>query len=135
MTDTGSPARRLATVAIVVPSYDEGIDYYVNKLRFQLVENIDFGGGKRWVLVSPGEGGARILLAQATTDSEKSWIGQQCGGRVGFFLQTDNFARDHEAYLAAGVTFNEAPRHEPYGTVAVFTDAFGNKWDLIQPAS
>ena len=116
----------------LVRDYDEAIAWFTRALSFQLVEDSDLGGGKRWVLVEPNGGGVRLLLAKAT-GAQAEHIGRQGGGRVFLFLQTDDFARDHAAMLAAGVQFREAPRHEPYGTVAVFEDLYGNRWDFIQP--
>ena len=127
------PQRRLATVALVVRDYDEAVRWYVEKLGFALAEDIDLGGGKRWVTLDPGNGGARLLLARAEGERQASRVGDQTGGRVFLFLETDDFARDHAAMLAKGVSFKEEPRHESYGTVAVFTDLFGNLWDLIEP--
>ena len=129
-----SAGRRIATVSILVRDYDEAIAWYADKLGFELVEDVDLGHGKRWVVVGPGSGGARLLLAKAADESQATRIGDQTGGRVFLFLETDDFARDHAAYLAAGVRFVEAPRHEPYGTVAVFLDLYGNRWDLLQRA-
>ena len=128
-----SPERRLATVALVVGDYDEAVRWYVEKLGFALAEDIDLGGGKRWVTLSAGKNGARLLLARAEGERQASRVGDQTGGRVFLFLETDDFARDHAAMLAKGVSFKEEPRHESYGTVAVFTDLFGNLWDLIEP--
>ena len=126
--------RRLATVALVVADYDEAIAWYGDKLGFALAEDVDLGGGKRWVTVTPGDsGGARLLLAKAEGERQISRIGDQTGGRVFLFLETDDFSRDHAAMLAKGVEFREAPRHEAYGTVAVFSDLYGNLWDLIEP--
>jgi catechol 2,3-dioxygenase-like lactoylglutathione lyase family enzyme len=123
-----------ARVAILVPDYDEGIAFYCGRLGFDL-EDTDLGGGKRWVLVRPrGATETALIIAKAEGDRQRAAIGNQSGGRVGFFLFTDDFARDHAAMLAAGVEFLETPRHEAYGTVAVFTDPFGNRWDLLQPA-
>ena len=124
---------RVATVALVVKDYDEAIGFYRDHLGFDLVADTLLAPGKRWVLVAPQGGGARLLLAQAGDDEERSRIGNQTGGRVGFFLETDDFAADHARFLANGVKFLETPRHEPYGSVAVFEDLYGNKWDLIQP--
>jgi catechol 2,3-dioxygenase-like lactoylglutathione lyase family enzyme len=124
---------RIATVTLVVHDYDEAIGFYRDRLGFELLADTDLGGGRRWVLVSPPGGGARLLLAEAGDDEERSRIGNQTGGRVGFFLESDDFAADHARLTANGVTFLEAPRHEPYGSVAVFEDLHGNKWDLIQP--
>jgi catechol 2,3-dioxygenase-like lactoylglutathione lyase family enzyme len=126
------PARRLAALALLVPDYDAAIAYYTGVLGFSLVEDTDMGGGKRFVVVSPGSG-ANLVLARAATPAQAARIGDQTGGRVFLFLHTDDFARDHAAYTARGVAFREAPRHESYGTVAVFTDMFGNLWDLIGP--
>jgi catechol 2,3-dioxygenase-like lactoylglutathione lyase family enzyme len=135
MTDA-APAgaeRRIATVTLVVADYDEAIAWYVEKLGFRLFEDNDLGDGKRWVTVGPTGGGIRLLLARAAGDAQHARIGDQTGGRVFLFLETDDFARDHAAMLAAGVSFRETPRHEPYGTVAVFADLYGNLWDLLQP--
>jgi catechol 2,3-dioxygenase-like lactoylglutathione lyase family enzyme len=125
--------RALATVTLVVADYDEAIAWYTEKLGFALASDIDLGGGKRWVTVSAGEGGSHLLLAKAEGSSQTGAIGNQTGGRVAFFLETDDFARDHAAMLAKGVVFKEQPRHEAYGTVAVFADLHGNLWDLIEP--
>lgn len=125
--------RRVATVALVVADYHEAIRWYVDRAGFTLTSDVDLGGGKRWVTVEPAGGGARLLLAKADGAKQTASIGNQTGGRVAFFLETDDFARDHAAMLARGVEFREAPRHEPYGTVAVFADLYGNLWDLIQP--
>lgn len=124
----------LSAVAIVVPSYEAGLAFFVEGLGFALIEDTAQGAGKRWVLVAPTpDSGTRLLLAQAVGDRQAAAIGNQTGGRVGFFLTTDDFARDHARVAAAGGRFTETPRHEPYGTVAVFEDPFGNRWDLIQP--
>ena len=127
------PQRRLATVALVVRDYDEAVRWYVEKLGFALAEDIDLGGGKRWVTLDPGNGGARLLLARAEGERQASRVGDQTGGRVFLFLETDDFARDHAAMLSKGISFKEEPRRESYGTVAVFTDLYGNLWDLIEP--
>ena len=124
---------RISALALVVPDYDLAIAFYVGKLGFRLTEDID-QGRKRWVTVEPPGGGARLLLARAEGAAQAQAIGNQAGGRVFLFLQTDDFARDHAAMLAAGVVFEEPPRHEPYGTVAVWRDPFGNRWDLLQLA-
>ena len=126
-------SNRIATIALVVRDYDEAIAFYCGKLGFTLVADTPLGGGKRWVLVAPSGGGASLLLAEAGGPEQQARIGDQTGGRVGFFLETDDFARDHQAFTIAGVRFLEAPRYEPYGTVAVFEDLYGNKWDLIEP--
>lgn len=123
---------RISALALVVPDYDQAIAFYVGTLGFRLTEDID-QGRKRWVTVEPPGGGARLVLARAEGPEQQAAIGKQAGGRVFLFLQTDDFARDHAAMLAAGVTFEEAPRHEAYGSVAVWRDPFGNRWDLIGP--
>jgi catechol 2,3-dioxygenase-like lactoylglutathione lyase family enzyme len=125
--------RRLATVALVVGDYDEAVRWYTEKLGFALAEDADLGGGKRWVTLSAGTSGAQLLLAKAEGESQLSRIGDQTGGRVFLFLETDDFERDHEAMLQKGVGFKEEPRREAYGTVAVFADLYGNLWDLIEP--
>ena len=131
---------RLGLVTFVAREYDEAIGFFVGKLDFDLVEDTDMGDGKRWVVVAPTSGstsglnsGASLLIARAVTDAEKTSVGNQAGGRVAFFLNTDNFDRDHANWLARGVKFREQPRHEMYGTVAVFEDLYGAPWDLIQP--
>ena len=122
----------LATITLVVPDYDAGIAFYVGALGFDLIEDIDLRNGKRWVVVRPNNGAA-LLLAKAADEAQRAAIGNQSGGRVSFFLHTDDFADTHARFTAAGVTFLESPRTEPYGTVAVFSDPFGNRWDLIEP--
>jgi catechol 2,3-dioxygenase-like lactoylglutathione lyase family enzyme len=123
-----------ATVALLVADYDEALAFYRDVLGFALVADTPLGDGKRWLVVAPNGGtGAHLLLAKAEGAAQKARIGDQTGGRVGFFLETDDFARDHEGFISRGVRFLEAPRHEPYGTVAVFEDLYGNKWDLIEP--
>jgi catechol 2,3-dioxygenase-like lactoylglutathione lyase family enzyme len=124
---------RLGLVTYVAREYDEAIDFFVGKLGFSLVEDTDMGDGKRWVVVYAGEG-ASLLIARADGDKQIASVGNQTGGRVGFFLQTDNFERDFSAWTSRGGVFREQPRHEVYGTVAVFEDVYGNTWDLIQPA-
>lgn len=126
-------SQSIATIALVVADYDDAISFYVDKLGFSLGSDLDMGGGKRWVTVAPAGGGARLLLAKADGDTQSARVGNQTGGRVGFFLETDDFARDHANYVARGVKFLESPRREVYGSVAVFEDLYGNKWDLIQP--
>lgn len=124
----------IATIALVVKEYDEAIAFYRDAVGFALVGDTPLGGGKRWVVMAPpGSGGAQLLLARANSPAQEAALGNQAGGRVMFFLETDDFARDHARMLANGVQFLEAPRHEPYGTVAVFADLYGNKWDLIEP--
>ncbi|MGX1472149.1 UNVERIFIED_CONTAM: catechol 2,3-dioxygenase-like lactoylglutathione lyase family enzyme [Streptomyces canus] len=128
--------RRIALVTLVVDDYDEAIRFYTEALGFRLVEDAPRPDGSRWVVVRPDErkGGTDLLLARAKDEAQQARVGDQTGGRVGFFLHTDDFARDHARMLAAGVTFLEEPRHEPYGSVAVFQDLYGNRWDLLQPA-
>jgi catechol 2,3-dioxygenase-like lactoylglutathione lyase family enzyme len=123
----------LSLTALLVRDYDEAIDFYVGKLGFVLTTDADQGGGKRWVVVTPGGAGAGLLLARAAAPGQATRIGDQAGGRVFLFLETTDFARDHARMQAAGVRFLEAPRHEPYGVVAVFQDLYGNRWDLIEP--
>jgi len=125
---------RIATIALLVRDYDEAIGFYRGALGFLLVADTPLGDGKRWVVVAPEGGkGAALLLAEAADAAQAARVGDQTGGRVGFFLETDDFGRDHARFSAAGVRFLEAPRHEPYGSVAVFEDLYGNKWDLIEP--
>jgi catechol 2,3-dioxygenase-like lactoylglutathione lyase family enzyme len=124
---------RLGLVTYVAREYDEAIDFFVGKLGFTLVEDTNLGDDKRWVVVSAGEG-ASLLIARAEGEQQVASVGNQTGGRVGFFLQTDNFDRDFAEWTAGGVKFREQPRREVYGTVAVFEDVYGNTWDLIQPA-
>lgn len=122
----------LHAVTLVVPDYDDAISFYTRTLDFELTQDIDLGGGKRWVCVTPpGSDGTSLLLAKAEGAEQRAAIGNQTGGRVGFFLQTDDFRRDHATMLAKGIEFEEDPRQEPYGTVAVWRDPFGNRWDLI----
>ena len=124
--------QRISLFALVVPDYDAAIEFYVNAMQFDLIDDTDQGDGKRWVVVAPKGAETRILLAKADGPAQSAAVGNQTGGRVGFFLETDHFERDHSAMLAAGVTFEEAPRHEDYGSVAVWRDPFGNRWDLIE---
>ena len=126
---------RIGAVSLLVREYDEAIAFYVGILGFELSEDTDMGGGKRWVTVTPAGGETALLLARATTAEERARIGDQAGGRVWLFLETDDLMRDHAAWLAAGVRFRETPRHEPYGKVVVFEDLYGNAWDLIEPAT
>jgi catechol 2,3-dioxygenase-like lactoylglutathione lyase family enzyme len=126
--------QRLGHVALVVREYDEAIAFYTQSLGFQLIEDTDLGDGKRWVLVRPpGSTGTDLLLARAVTPEQASRIGNQTGGRVFLFLNTDDFWRDYRAMTARGVKFVRPPSEASYGTVAVFEDLYGNKWDLIQP--
>jgi catechol 2,3-dioxygenase-like lactoylglutathione lyase family enzyme len=123
----------IANVALVVENYDDAIDFYIGKLNFDLIEDSDLGDGKRWVQIAPPNStGTKLLLAQASSEQQSNAIGNQAGGRVFLFLQTDNFWRDYEDMKSNGVLFCEVPREEEYGTVAVFEDLYGNKWDLLQ---
>jgi catechol 2,3-dioxygenase-like lactoylglutathione lyase family enzyme len=125
----------IAAISLVVPDYDEAIGYYTSVLGFELREDRLMAPGKRWVTVAPpGSQGPHLLLARAASADQASRIGNQTGGRVFLFLHTDDFQRDHRAYRSRGVVFTEEPRVEPYGTVAVFRDRYGNLWDLIEPA-
>lgn len=122
-------------VTLVVDTYDRAKAFYCDALGFECLQDEVLPEGKRWVVVRPAGGeGAALLLAEAAGERQKVAIGNQAGGRVGFFLKTEDFARDHAAMLAKGVRFVEEPRREDYGTVAVFADPYGNTWDLIQHA-
>ncbi len=124
---------QIGAVTFLVRDYDEAIAFFTQALRFSLVEDSALGDGKRWVLVAPpGGAGVRLLLARAANPEQLAAVGRQAGGRVFLFLHTDDFARDHQAMKQHGVRFAEEPRHEAYGTVAVFEDLYGNKWDLLQ---
>ncbi|MFE2282986.1 VOC family protein [Streptomyces sp. NPDC059443] len=125
----------IALTALVVRDYDEAIDFYTRALGFELAEDTERPDGSRWVVVRPpGAKESALLLARAKDDAQRSRVGDQTGGRVGFFLYTDDFAADHARMTAEGVRFLEEPRHEPYGSVVVFQDLYGNRWDLLQPA-
>jgi catechol 2,3-dioxygenase-like lactoylglutathione lyase family enzyme len=124
----------LAMVTLVVPDYDEAIAHYTGALGFELVEDTEISAEKRWVVVAPG-GGAKLLLAKASSPEQAAIVGNQTGGRVGLFLETSDFDSTYASYAASGVDFLETPRTEPYGRVAVFADLYGNKWDLIEPAT
>ncbi|KQR77934.1 VOC family protein [Rhizobium sp. Leaf341] len=125
----------IARITLVVPDYDAAIAFYRDDIGFELLEDVDMGHGKRWVVLRPpGARETALLIAKADGTAQAAAIGNQTGGRVAFFLHTDDFARDHAAMRARGVAFKEEPRREPYGTVAVFCDPFGNLWDLLQPA-
>lgn len=127
-------AVRVATVTLVVPGYDEAISYFVGTLGFELREDTRLSETKRWVRVAPAGAETAILLAQPKDESERAAIGNQAGGRVGFFLEVTDFDNTYQAYAERGVDFVRAPIREPYGTVAAFRDPFGNLWDLIEPA-
>lgn len=123
---------RISAVALVVPDYDPAIAFYVG-IGFELRTDDDMGGGKRWVTVAPPGAETALLLARAADARQAAAVGNQTGGRVGFFLHTADFDRDHARIVAAGGIFEELPRSEPYGRVAVWRDPFGNRWDLIGP--
>lgn len=126
---------RLAAVALLVADYGDAIAWFTSKLDFVLIADTPLGDGKRWVVVAPsGDRGAHLVLAKAVGEEQVAAIGSQAGGRVWLFLETGDFARDHATFIARGVEFLETARHEAYGTVAVFRDLYGNKWDLIEPA-
>ncbi|MFJ8586814.1 VOC family protein [Streptomyces sp. NPDC093595] len=126
----------IALITLVVRDYDDALAFYTGALGFELVEDSPREDGGRWVVVRPPGAGAgtALLLARAADGRQEASVGAQTGGRVGFFLHTGDFAGDHARMRAAGVRFLEEPRHEPYGTVAVFEDLYGNRWDLLQPA-
>jgi catechol 2,3-dioxygenase-like lactoylglutathione lyase family enzyme len=126
--------QNLVAVTFVVRDYDEAIEWFTKVLDFELLEDAAMGGGKRWVRVRPRGGACALLLARAADDAQRAAVGNQTGGRVAFFLHTDDFARDHAAMTARGVKFIEEPRDEPYGRVVVFEDLYGNRWDFIEPA-
>jgi uncharacterized glyoxalase superfamily protein PhnB len=126
-------SRTIGRVALVVRDYDEAIAYYTTCLGFSLIEDTPLGDEKRWVLVAPTKGnGTALLLARAATPEQSARIGDQTGGRVFLFLHTDDFWRDYREMQSRGVKFETEPRQEPYGTVAVFVDLYGNRWDLLQ---
>lgn len=123
----------LSAISVLVPDYDEALEFYVGQMGFDLIEDTALSQTKRWVLVAPpGSTETRLLLAKADGPEQRKAIGNQTGGRVFLFLQTDDFEGDHSKLLSMGVNFLEEPRKEAYGTVAVFQDPFGNKWDLIE---
>jgi catechol 2,3-dioxygenase-like lactoylglutathione lyase family enzyme len=126
----------IGLVALVVRDYDEAIEFYCDKIGFRLLEDTYIPAQeKRWVVVAPpGNRGAQLLLAKAAGNKQTACVGNQTGGRVFLFLHTDDFERDHKALQARGVEFVRGPKVESYGTVAVFTDLYGNMWDLIQPS-
>jgi catechol 2,3-dioxygenase-like lactoylglutathione lyase family enzyme len=125
-------AQHIGEIAILVRNCDEAIAWFTQKLGFVLKEDNPIPGGERWVTVGPGGGQAMLRLARAETAEQAAQVGRQAKGRVLLYLHTDDFARDHAKYLALGIHFIEPPRHEPYGSVAVFEDLYGNHWDLIQ---
>lgn len=123
----------LAAIALLVHDYDEAIAFYTQAMGFELLEDTDMGGGKRWVRVAPPGGGSALLLARAVTPQQSAAVGNQSGGRVFLFLHTCDFDADLARLQAHGARLTEAPREEAYGRVVVFLDLYGNKWDLIQP--
>ncbi len=127
--------QRIANIALVVKDYDEAIQFYTEKLNFKLIEDTVLSETKRWVLVAPPGNalGYSLLLAKAANDEQRTRVGNQTGGRVFLFLNTDDFWRDYNNLKSKGVTIVREPSEEPYGTVAVFSDLYGNLWDLIQP--
>ncbi|WP_206412759.1 VOC family protein [Nitratireductor soli] len=128
--------QRIALTTLVVADYDEALAWYRDRLGFHVVEDTALGDDKRWLVMAPpgGRNSGGLLLARAAGPAQAASIGNQAGGRVFLFLHTDDFQRDYHAMRAAGVSFLEEPRHEDYGIVAVFTDLYGNRWDLLQPA-
>lgn len=125
----------LAHIALVVADYDEAITFFTEKLNFSLLEDTMLSPVKRWVLVAPpGSHGCALLLAKAATEEQRSRVGNQTGGRVGFFLHTDNFQRDYQRLLDQHIQIIRPPVTESYGTVAVFADLYGNYWDLVEPS-
>ena len=125
--------QKIAHIALVVKDYDEAIAFYTKKLDFQLIEDTKMSEEKRWVLVAPpGSVECCLLLARAADEKQLASIGNQTGGRVFLFLYTDDFWRDYNTMVERGVTFIRPPKEEPYGTVAVFEDLYGNKWDLLE---
>ncbi|WP_058833960.1 VOC family protein [Luteimonas abyssi] len=125
--------RRLALTTVVVDDYDRAIAWFTDCLGLVLLEDTRLPDGKRWVRIGSPGGGCGLLLAQANGEAQQARIGDQTGGRVAFFLETDNFLRDHSVMTSRGVRFLEEPRTEAYGTVAVFEDLYGNRWDLLEP--
>lgn len=126
--------QRIGTVSLLVRDYDEAIEYFSRKLDFRVVEDTAIKGeGKRWLVIAPpGSGECHLLLAKPRREEDAAMIGRQAGKRVFLFLHTDDFWRDYRKYLERGVRFCEAPREEAYGTVVVFEDLYGNRWDLLQ---
>ena len=125
-------ATSLGMIAIVIDDYDTAIEHYTRDLGFALIEDKELTPEKRWVVIAPSSLGARILLAKASNSQQTAAIGNSTGGRVGFFLYTDNFTETYQSYLARGIEFTVTPRNETFGQVVVFKDKYGNKWDLIE---
>jgi catechol 2,3-dioxygenase-like lactoylglutathione lyase family enzyme len=133
---SGLGMNHLFAVTLLVADYDEAIAWFGSKLGFVLIEDRPMEGAKRWVMIAPSlEAQTRLVLARATGPKQTALIGQQMGGRVGFFLQTSDFEGQYQRMMKAGVTFRELPRHEPYGKVVVFEDCYGNGWDLLEPVA
>ena len=125
--------QRISNIALVVEDYDDAIAFYTEKLNFQLIEDTDLGGGKRWVQISPpNANGANLLLAKASNEQQSQSVGNQAGGRVFLFLQSNDFWRNYHQMKTQGVEFTEEPREEAYGSVVVFKDLYGTKWDLLE---
>ncbi|MDQ9093409.1 VOC family protein [Pseudoalteromonas haloplanktis] len=125
--------QHIGSIALVVESYNDAIAFYTQKLGFDLIEDTDLGNGKRWVLIAPpNSNGTNLLLAQASAPQQLEAVGNQTGGRVFLFLHTNDFWRDYKVMQKNGIRFNEQPRKEAYGTMVVFEDLYGNKWDLLQ---
>jgi catechol 2,3-dioxygenase-like lactoylglutathione lyase family enzyme len=135
--DGDSMAQKIGYVALLVRDYDEALAFFTGQLKFRLVEDTRLSEEKRWVLVAPpgAEGSTNVLLARAASPEQSSRIGNQTGGRVGFFLHTDDFWSDYRAMVAAGIKFARSPKEEAYGTVAVIEDLYGNLWDLLELSS
>jgi catechol 2,3-dioxygenase-like lactoylglutathione lyase family enzyme len=128
-----TPKQKIGYIALVVHEYDEAIAWFSEKLGFVLVEDTFLGGEKRWVLMEPPNStGTQLLLARAAAPAQATRVGNQTGGRVFLFLHTDDFWRDYNAFVARGVVFRRPPKEEPYGTVSVFEDLYGNLWDLLE---
>jgi uncharacterized glyoxalase superfamily protein PhnB len=128
--------QKLAYITLLVDDYDNAINFYINKLHFELIEDTPVSATKRWVIVKPyGSGNCSLLLAKAANEQQESMIGNQTGGRVFLFLHTDNFKRDYQNLLNNGIKIVREPVVEKYGTVTVFQDLYGNRWDLIEPSS
>jgi catechol 2,3-dioxygenase-like lactoylglutathione lyase family enzyme len=128
--------KQIAYVTLLVNDYDEAIKFYTEKLHFNLIENTVLTEKKRWVLVAPpGSSGCSLLLAKASTEEQIKCVGNQSGGRVFLFLYTDNFKIDYQHLIDNGIKIVREPKTEPYGTVAVFQDLYGNLWDLIEPSA
>lgn len=133
MTGVSGSRGVIGDITLLVREYDEALAFYRDRLGFDVLEDTPLAGGKRWVRVAPPGGGTALLLARAEGERQLQRVGDQAGGRVFLFLRTDDFRRDHRAFLERGVTFHEEPREETYGIVAVFVDLYGNRWDLVEP--